>query len=68
MGARRPGAALERPRGSVVQRVGDSGPRGSRGYSPASAETMAEDEGERSEAGRDKCRGDLGEGESVREG
>lgn len=45
MGARRPGAALERPRGSVVQRVGDSGPRGSRGYSPASAETMAEDEG-----------------------
>lgn len=46
MGARRPGAGLGRPRGSATRSGEDSEPRGSRRGAPASAGTMAEEEGD----------------------
>ncbi|XP_047582122.1 probable C-mannosyltransferase DPY19L4 isoform X2 [Lutra lutra] len=45
VGARRPGAVLGLRRGSATRRAGDSGPRGTRRGTRASAETMAEEEG-----------------------
>ncbi|XP_057592983.1 probable C-mannosyltransferase DPY19L4 [Hippopotamus amphibius kiboko] len=45
VGARRPGAGLGRQRGSATRRAGHSGLRGSRRGAPASAGTMAEEEG-----------------------
>lgn len=56
VGARRPGAVLGLPRGSATRRAGDSGPLGTRRVTRASAETMAEEEGEGSRVQRASCR------------
>ena len=56
MGARRPGTGLGQRRGSATRRAGDSGPLGSGRGDPASAETMAEEEGDCPAVSRANCR------------